>query len=470
MSDAIKNALSSVDEGKGIVKVYWEDIREEVKKVEPDFAMLVDRLSPDEKFPLYKSYYPYGECFGDTRGLYLPCQDSGVFRLSDDDIPPDLVKDLGYGKNSLPMGMVLDKIFEWFVDLEHEDSKLSRTIPWVIYRPGMFFPVLRVLRRKNQRAYAPSNILSGTSGARSVFMLPHIGRVLNHSFVQRDYNIHLPAPKFLYEHWALFKEILNSPAIACNWRASVIYFSEKWVQKLHHDKAWSDIKVYLNETAWQKYQYERNKIYYDLTFSAIQRRCRRPDPYLADMASHIFAVALGASPGFVPATNEDYLPLNILQKVYIDSYKLENYWPSIMQPMHFMFETDPFPVYYSLQTQATNMFAPKSRNEASTLAQMRSMWDILKIYQRELAKDETWCSDTVLGKVARSVDFNLYHNKPDAHDVIKLSTEIPEYDPRFPPKDKELRLKNATFEYGGPFARGCVAISSTIANTMQENS
>jgi len=460
MSDAIKNALSSVDEGKGIVKVYWKDVRERVEKVDPEFAYMVDKLDPDQKFPLYLTYFAYGDLIGDKKGLFLPTRESGVFKFSDSGVPSDLITDLGYGRNSLPMGMLLERTLEWFIDLKADNMKNSRTIPWVMYRPGTFFPVLRVLRKKDQRAYAPNNVLLTASGARSVFMLPHIGRVLNHSFLQRDYNIHLPAPKFLYEHWSLFKAILNSQKIKSDWRSCILYFSEKWVKKLHHDIAWSRLKVYLHETTWQRYQYERNKTYYDLTFADIQKRCRRPDPYLADMASHIFAVALGASPGYVPAVNEDYLPLQALQEVYVNSYKLDQYWPSIMQPTHFTFETDQYPIYYSLQTQATSMFSPKSRNEASILAQMRAMWDILKVYQEELVKEETWCSDTILGQVARVVDFNLYHNKPDAHDVIQLSTQIPDHDPRFPPKDKKLKLPQATFEYGGPFARGCVSISS----------
>jgi hypothetical protein len=34
---------TTIDEGKGLVKVYWADIRHRVAKVEPQFAKIVDK-------------------------------------------------------------------------------------------------------------------------------------------------------------------------------------------------------------------------------------------------------------------------------------------------------------------------------------------------------------------------------------------------------------------------------------------
>src|SRR5207249_765396 len=101
-------------------------------------------------------------------------------------------------------------------------------------------------------------LLSSTAGARSAFMLPNIGCTINHTNLQRDFNIQKPPPKSLYEHWYIFKEIVSSKVINSDWRCSVIYFSEKWVSKIHSDKSWYKLKQYLHDLAWTQYEYERN--------------------------------------------------------------------------------------------------------------------------------------------------------------------------------------------------------------------
>jgi len=52
--------VTEVDERNGLVKVYWENVRERVALVEPTFAKIVDELAPGKEFPLYLAYYPYG--------------------------------------------------------------------------------------------------------------------------------------------------------------------------------------------------------------------------------------------------------------------------------------------------------------------------------------------------------------------------------------------------------------------------
>src|SRR5579872_4877608 len=116
---------------------------------------------------------------------FIPKAEGGEYRISDLEAPKDVMKYLGYGKDSLPFGMVLEKELEYFIDLKHEGI----TIPWAIYSPGTFFPFSRILSKKHNRIYAPNGVLSTTSGTRSVFMLPNIGCATNHSNLQRDFNV-----------------------------------------------------------------------------------------------------------------------------------------------------------------------------------------------------------------------------------------------------------------------------------------
>lgn len=283
--------ISEIDEGNGLVKLYWSDVRKRVASVEPAFAKIVDELNPDKTFPIYLAYYPYGAVIADIKEPFFYNSNGEVFGLDHKNAPKDLVKHLGYGIDSLPLGMLLEKNLEWFIDLKDE----YMSIPWVIYTPGTFFPFSRVLSKKNNRIYVPNNVLTITSGARSAFMLPNIGCATNHINLQRDYNVQNPPPKSLYEHWPIFKEILESGLVNCKWRSCLMFFSEKWVHKLHNDNAWLKLKMYFHELAWQNTEYSRNKTYYDIAFSVIQKkRNLKPNPYLVDTARHLFTVALGS--------------------------------------------------------------------------------------------------------------------------------------------------------------------------------
>ena len=94
--------MTEIDEGKGLVKVYWQDVRDRVFKVEPTFAHIVDKINPDKHFPLYLAYYPYGSLKGDTRSTLFPTMQDTFYRLTDSDVPKDIQDNLGYSINSAP--------------------------------------------------------------------------------------------------------------------------------------------------------------------------------------------------------------------------------------------------------------------------------------------------------------------------------------------------------------------------------
>jgi len=449
--------VTNWDKRKGLVKTQWSEIRDRVAKIEPVFAKIVDELSPDEGYPIFLAYYPYGTLTGDTESPFIPKYDGGVYRLSDPNAPQDVIKHLGYGKDSLPFGMVLEKEFEYFIDLKDEGI----TLPWAIYSPGTFFPFGRMLSKMNNRVYAPNGVLSTTSGARSVFMIPNIGCLTNHINLQRDFNIQSSPPKSLYEHWHVFKEIINSNVINCDWRSCLIFFAEKWVNKLHIDISWLPLKLYLHELAWHYSEYRRNNFYYDIAFSVIQKkRNLKPNPYLVDTARHLFTTALGSSPGFIPACNDEAIPIDILQKIFIESYGMKKYFPTILKPTNFNFEEDKLPIYYSLQNPATHVFSPKSRGASSTLFEMRELEHVTRIFLEELAKPNSMCSDTIIGKIARNIEFKYFHNKTDRHHVVLPSSEIANLDNRFIDINSKYKIPGTNFASDGPFVRGCISISA----------
>jgi len=448
--------VKELTDTSGLVKVGWSDVREKVFKVEPRFTKIVDELNPDKSLPLYLAYYPYGAVDADTISSLFPDKNGNYYRLTDTNAPKDVVTNLGYSKNNTPLGMVLEKQIECFIDLKNEKI----TIPWLIYTEGKIFPFTRILQnKKNGRIYAPNGLLSSTAGARSVFMLPNIGCITNHINLQRDFGIESSPPKSLYDHWGVFKEIVQSKVINSDWRCCVLYFSEKWIEKINNDQAWNELKYYLHELAWNQFSYNIYRLNYDAIFSIIQKnRNLKPNPYLADTARHLFATAIGATPGYVPALNDNALPLDVLQKAYIESYDLKKYIPTIMQPMHFSFEKDTLPIYYSLQNPATHVFSPKSRTVSSTLYEMRELDHIMKVFIKELSKENSLCeSGSVLSKIAKSMRLHYFHNKVDSLRVLKSSAEIINFDNRFISDNKN---HGAAFACDAPFVRGCISISA----------
>ena len=355
--------------------------------------------------------------------------------------------------------MVLNKEIEYFIDLKTEGI----TIPWAVYSPGMFFSFSRNLSKDSSRTYSPNGVLSVTAGARSIFMLPNIGCTTNHANFQRDFNIRHVAPKSLYDHWHVFKEITDNKILECDWRACLLYFSEKWVTKIHTDEAWLPLKVYFHELAWKYFEYDRSRIYYEIAFCLIQKnRNLKPNPYLTDTARHLFAVAMGDAPGYTPACNENAAPTSLLQKVYVDSYGMKKYLPTIMKPSKFSFENDSLPTYYSLQNPSTFIFSPKSRSASSTQFEMRELQHIMNTFLNELQNNRSICSETVLNEIAKYTEFSYYHNKEDKHNIIQSSAAMFHVDKRFNTKSHYHSSPGAKFAADAPFVRGCISIKSKV--------
>ncbi len=451
--------VTEIDEERGCVKTYWADVRKRVAKVEPKFAKIVDELNPGKDFPLYLAYYPYGTQIGDDKNHYIPFSDGRPYSLSDPKVPKEIVANLGYGKNDAPFSMVLEKACELFIDLKEEKI----TIPKQIYQPGSFLSFIKNLSRRDERGNSP-NVYHLTSGARSVFLLPNIECATNHANLQRDFNIKTTVAKSLYDHWSIFSEVAKNPLSQCDWHLCLMYFSEKWLLKLHNDPAWIKLKLYLHECAWRAFQDDISHSHYDFIFSMIQKKFNsRQNPYLADTARYIFTIASGESIGYIPLCNDHLLPLNVLQKIFVESYGIKKYFPTIIGPGYYDYKNDKYPVYYPLLYPATNMFSPKTRKQSSTLLSLRELAHILRKFSLELAKDNGICAGTLNHQLAKHVEFNYFHNEPDLHRVIRPTTELLCVDPRFdflaPAVPKE---PGARFASDARFVRGCISIEAKI--------
>ncbi len=447
-----------MDFDKSIVKFSWQDIRDKLYQIEPRFTEIVDGLQP--LAPLYMLSFPYGEMIGDDLSQFIPHDDGkGFYRLTDENAPSDIVKHLGYGKNSAPLGMVLNKSIEFFVDLPQK----ALTIPIRIATAGEFYNFSRILSiPSNRKPFAPNGLLKATAGARTVFSLPYL--TCQTSFNRLESNIGMLSkyPVSQYEHFQLFKEITNRSQNKDQWRMQLLYFSEEWVENILNNKKWFKLSSYLYQLAWKASDYKRNQYYYDISYSIIQEmhNCRT-NPYLNDTARHILDVAIGAFPGLSPLVNDELLPLDTIQYALSYLYGLKKHMPSIIGPEYFDYLGNK-PTYYPLQYPITRSFSPKNKNSISMLNHLGELKTILQRFLLEIKREDGIWYDTILQDAVQSIRIDYIHNNYN-HKIDPISPEkIIERDPRFLYVNKKCLRNNDQPATEANFFRGCIGLTKNI--------
>lgn len=452
--------FTEVDTGIGTVRTSWKKVRARVRKVNNDFFSLVDDLSPDN-IPLYLVYLPYGQKKGDTKSSFFLDQEDKEYRLDPNTLPKEMKRELGYGSGSSPMGMVLEKKLEYYIDLPN----LSITLPRIVRGPGSIFPLTAMFTRSNKRSFAPNGVLSVMSGCRSTFMAPAISSKSNYSRMQHALNLKSPVPEELYSHFDIFKELSDREKPEDKWRSCILYFSEEFFKKIKEDPSWVKVKDYLMNKCINQFEPDHYRALMESIFSNLLiEKNLKPNPYIIDTAKHIMSTTSGVSPGFAPARDESFLPLKIIEKLFIEEYGMKKYFPALFHLEHFYYEESQWPIYYSLQYPATHNFSPKSRTASSVLVEMRELSMLLNVFMEYLSQPNSPCYGTIFESVAHSVNVTCIHNKIDRSKIITNSSSVLDLDSRFSSNAYYKSMPDQCFPADGKFFRGCVAISSKVSD------
>lgn len=435
-----------------IEKVFWADVRNNMKIINPIFFELVDKLSPDNKLPMYLVNYGYGDLVGDDDGIFLPTKTGQYIRLNSNYTPESILNDLNYGVTNSPLGMFFDKSFEWFLNTSDEQN--NRTFPIYVDPPGAFFSIGHIINYGYTATHVPNGVLFVTAGSKSNFMIPKIGCGIMHSRIQKNYNITKPAPRSYHEHTELFQDIVKNRRCKNDWNASVLYFSERWIDNISNDSAWQEIRDYFYRISNHRSEYAINSDYYNHVYRVTNKRNNlKSNLLIYETARHLFEILLGAKLGFAPAIDDTLLPLSLLQEVYSECYKLE-YRPIIAIPAYYNY-LDPTPVYYSLQYPSLCSYSPKARNASTTLSDLVALIDVVHKYQKDFSSPIRECKNTILEQVSKLAQFNFYHPASEGNSVIKSPDIIPVQDERFKGEMK--------FPINASFFKGCISIfSNTI--------
>jgi hypothetical protein len=441
----------------GIEKVSWKEIRSRVHKVNPSFANVVDKINPGEQLPLFLVSFPYGALIGDDISQFIPNDDGTYYRLNSPDAPKDIIKHLGYGKDSSPLGMIIDKTVEFFVDAKDRNV----TIPKKIIGAGEFLNFSRILslqKSNPNKPFAPNGLLKATAGARTAFSLPYL--TCNSSFIklERDVGELTKIPESQYDHFQLFVDIANNYPKKSIWELKLLYFSEKWIDHILNKNAWSDIKSYMFQKAWEDSNYSRNQYFFDVSFSMMKElENAKQNHYIYDTARHIFDIAVGAFPGLAPTTSNDMVPIEIIQEALTHSYGLKKYIPTIITPSYFSVENK-IPVYYSMHYPTLRLYSPKTlTNKKSVLSDLQDLSRALNKFSKRICSDNSIWKDTLLYDVTEKLKFKFIHTNNRNGIAITNPNEIVTLDNRFNTSydDKKESLSPAL---DGNFFRGSVGL------------
>ena len=404
---------------------------------------------------LYLSSYKYGETIGDNLGTILKNKNGAIYRLGQQETPDDILKNLGYGISNSPLMMILDKKFEWFI----YDQINQRSFPIYIEGPGFFIGTKQLLSDKKAKVYISSSIMSCTAGTRSAFMLPNIGNQKNHMALQRQLGISHSPPKDMQDHWEVFKEIYSSAQP--NWQAKILFFSEKWVNSLKSDPKWVYLQRYLIKQMVKSWEHDKNYFFYNFAFSnAHSRKNIIKNPYLNETAKHLLGIAIGANLGFKPSTDNNSLPLTIIQNAYKDIYQLKQ-TPILMEPSKFDINLNSqLPVYYSLQRPIICSLEKQTKTEPRALVNLHYLNRILSKYLEAFLDNQNngYYSGTSLQEIAEKIKFTYYHHAPqNTEKTIRPSINIEKEDHRF--SFNASNQLNNKFPSDARFFRGCIEIS-----------
>lgn len=427
----------------------WASSRGLIKGIRPDFADIIDNISPGNDHRLYLIKYPYGALALDRGVFQLPNSEGAFVPISHASISSKIKENLSYS-DTIPLGLVTTNGFESFA------QSASRILPSTYMEKGKFLSLWRVL--EEEPTYYTGPFWSYSAGACSICMTPKITDSAGYKGLKTKYGLKLPIPQRLSEHWNLFRHIANHPNFTQPWTAEIIFFSKHWFEH-KKDKHWDSFYRFLLNEVWHQSSYRRNQFIFDSAFSiALENRNLKPNPYLADTVKHLVALGSGSFPAFAPAIDNSAAPISGLQQVFLEDYGLKKYAPVIMHLYHFS-QTINRIAYYSFQLPTTTSFSPKSRKSPSIMVEMQELENIVEVLMSEILKGKLGIEQTPLYNIAQNTKYSYYHSDLDKSGTIMPASKIAKIDPNF--TKTLINNNNYVFPDFSPFFKGCIALSAS---------
>jgi len=431
-----------------IQALQWQDARDDVIKVNPQLASIIDELDPDKKFLLFKAKYPFGSHITHNGKIYFPCTDGSIQPLDSPQASPTVINHLT--TDSLPVTLIINNCAEMFYELP------DRLVSWHPLQPGNFCGLWQRFDEAETDLFKWE--WSIAAGARSIYLLPKITDTQGHKELRKKYKITSHAPKDYTQHWKIFSEISNSQSFTQEWHCEVLFFSNEWF-KMHKNRSWDKFYYYLLKTAWFESRVLHNKNLFDSSWEKfiynVMDKNVKPNLYLACIIKQLLLTGAGYYPALTIADDDKFGPISALQKVYLHEYKLKNYAPIFMQP-HLFSAQDTFPTYYSLQYPNLLETVPKVRCFPSVLSIMPEIMSLMEIFRDKSLQE--WNSKNSMKFFCQYVNCKYFHHQPENWNNIHSTKLIPKHD------NKLLQImsnyKGLAFPDTSNLISGCVSFSS----------
>ncbi len=435
---------------RSIEALTWKDARNDVMKVRPELAQIIDQLSPPKQCKLYKTSYMFGDKILNQGLLQLPDKNGDkLINAADSNIPKSYQNDLFYNYQSKPVTLVLENSIEHYLHLP------ERIVPYNLIKPGSFFGLWRVFDPKISHSDVTS-LWEMTAGARSLFMVPKISEDLKYNKLKRTFNLTSRKPKTLMDHWDIFRVIGNANPTTQPWQTTLFYFSKHWFDYLD-DPAWQSFHNFLLRTAWNSSAFWRDQFIWNMLFNHIQMSHNlKITAYNAGLAKSVLMSAVGAVPAFKPALTNIAGPISYLQAAITDVYGLKNYTPTIMQPELFSMFNKEETAYLSLLIPTAMELPPKANPHGNIIKDLAALQSLLSIYLENIADKKLYVESSLLDEVPKRVDIDYFHNQAIGYTNIQASEMIPGDDKQFI-TDSYAHLPVAT---DAPFFRACVRLKT----------
>lgn len=443
--------MSTRETHPSLTEITWKQARKAIAKICPKLANIIDEISPDDSFTFIKAQYPFGTKIIHKGVANLPTEHGGTMSSIDTKLTKAVRSKLSY--NRVPLGVITRNGAEVFREIE------NRVFSVAFLESGLQLGVW-----EHFDWITPYTV---TAGARSLYLLPQVKLSQAHNRLKRKYNITLPPPKQPFYHWHLFKQMVNSPDFSEAWSCEVMYLTKRWIDHLEEGGAWTKLNKYITAQGWNHSEYARRKSIFDVIWQifslSLNSKGIKPNIYVLDTLKHLTFIGTGLLPASQPATESSSIgPTDGIQQAYLDTYMIQDYIPTIMQPGYLLLNKTNS-VYYSLQTPTLLESVPQSKNLTSIIDNVRELKELTEHFLTEAFEEHLAFGKTSIADNIKQLSFEFFHEQPYAygHD-IRPSNEMPDNDSTllYQPASNRHKNEKLQFAHTSPYLHGCVRISA----------
>lgn len=430
-------------------KYTWGEVRQEVAKLQPEFAKQIDALSPGDDHVIYKARYPFGADILQNGVLYVPIENEQeqTVPITDNRVDKE-VREALFASRVMPMAIPLNRSVELYMSVN------DRNLPFSIAKPGKIMGLWGI--QKDEISEFTKTVWNITAGGRAIHVLPKISDIKKFRRLKERFALPMEAPQSLDDHWQIIKGIANSKEFEEEWYVDMLFFSEKWLDHLD-DPAWESFDLHLFKLLWASNAHLRRQTVFYIEFSeACLQANSKPDPYIIETTRHLFNTAFGAVPSYTFAHNNQLLPLVGIQRALDEVYQL-SYAPSIVTLDYLNPQIKSQALYYSLQVPTLSSILPKIRKSSTKLLDLYNIQGLLKRSLKLMVENTPEGQNALISKVGDTVRFDCFHAEPGDYRDIKYVEDIAEEDKVIEQEEKHY---GKNFCSTSAFLRGCIRVKT----------